>query len=377
MKDNWFQRYVLPGFIFQSAVIGGAYGSGKELVEFFLGHGPIGGLLGMAVTMVVFSVVLMTAYEFARKFQLFDYRSFCKSLLGPAWPLYEILFVLMMILVISVVGAAAGSILSDAFGFPTFVGTAAIMVMTALLVFYGTPAVERFLALWSFVLYGTYISFLALHLLQNGADIMANLSSSQIEAGWFRSGIAYSGYNMATIPAILFCIRHQHRRREALVAGLLAGPLAMIPAMLFFVAMIGQFDLLSAAGDGGPLPITVLMGALEGAGFFLYLFPIVLFGTFVETGAAMIHGVNERLDHTFAEKGLVMPNWMRPAVALLILLTATVLADAIGLTNLVASGYGTITWGFLLIFVLPLLTYGVWLIVSDKRPKPDSNAGKI
>ena len=174
MKDNWFQRYVLPGFIFQSAVIGGAYGSGKELVEFFLGHGPIGGLLGMAVTMVVFSVVLMAAYEFARKFQLFDYRSFCKSLLGPAWPLYEILFVLMMILVISVVGAAAGSILSDAFGFPTFVGTAAIMVMTALLVFYGTPAVERFLALWSFVLYGTYISFLALHLLQNGADLVVD-----------------------------------------------------------------------------------------------------------------------------------------------------------------------------------------------------------
>ena len=43
MNSGWFQRYVLPGFIFQSAVIGGAYGSGKELAEFFLGHGPIGG----------------------------------------------------------------------------------------------------------------------------------------------------------------------------------------------------------------------------------------------------------------------------------------------------------------------------------------------
>jgi uncharacterized membrane protein YkvI len=375
MKDNWFQRYILPGFIFQSAVIGGAYGSGKELVQFFLGHGPVGGLLGMTVTMVVFSVVLMAAYEFARKFQLFDYRSFCKNLLGPAWPLYEILYVLMMILVISVVGAAAGSILHDAFNFPEFVGTAAIMVLTALLVFYGTPAVERFLALWSFVLYGTYISFLALHLLQNGSDISANLSSTEIGAGWFRSGIAYSGYNMATIPAILFCIRHQHRRREALVAGLLAGPLAMIPAMLFFVAMIGQYDSLITAGTDGPLPITVLMGALEGADFLIYLFPVVLFGTFVETGAAMIHGVNERLDHTFSEKGMIMPNWMRPTVALLILFTAVILADAIGLTNLVAKGYGTITWGFLLVFVLPLLTYGVWLIVSDKRPIPNIDAG--
>jgi len=367
MKDNWFQRYLLPGFIFQSAIIGGAYGSGKELVEFFLDHGPVGGLLGMLVTMVVFSVVLMAAYEFARKFRLFDYRSFCKRLLGPAWLLYEILYVLMMILVISVVGAAAGDILKDAFGFPAFVGTAAIMVLTALLVFYGTPAVERFLAVWSFVLYGTYISFLAWHLIQNGAEIASNLASIDIGEGWFRSGIAYSGYNMASIPAILFCIRHQHRRREAVVAGFLAGPLAMIPAMLFFIAMIGQYDSLLAAGDNGPLPVTVLMAALKGADFFVYVFPVVLFGTFVETGAAMIHGVNERLSHTYEERGSVMPNWMRPTVALLILFTAVVLADAIGLTNLVAKGYGTITWGFLLVFVLPLLTYGVWLIYADRR----------
>ena len=368
MKDNWFQRYLLPGFVFQSAIIGGAYGSGRELVEFFLSHGPIGGLLGMVVTMTIFSVVLMAAYEFSRKFRLFDYQSFCQRLLGRAWPLYEILFVLMMILVISVVGAAAGDILKDAFGLPELAGTAAVMVLTALLVFYGTPAIERFLALWSFVLYTTYISFFGWHLYQNGTDMMANMTIAEIGDGWIGSGIAFSGYNMATIPALLFCIRHQHRRRESIIAGALAGPLAMVPAMLFFVAMIGQYDLLVAAGDDGPLPITILMSTLQGAEFFVYLFPVVLFGTFVETGAAMIHGVNERLSHSFELKGSAMPDWMRPAIALVILLTAVMLADAIGLTNLIGKGYGTITWGFLLVFVLPLLTYGVWQIYSDKRP---------
>jgi uncharacterized membrane protein YkvI len=59
----------------------------------------------------------------------------------------------------------------------------------------------------------------------------------------------------------------------------------------------------------------------------------------------------------------------------LILFTAVILADAIGLSNLVARGYGTITWGFLLVFVLPLLTYGVWLIVSDKRDEQISETG--
>jgi len=362
MKDSWFQRYLLPGFIIQSAIIGGAYGSGRELEQFFLRHGPIGGLLGMCVTMVVFSLVLMAAFEFARRFQVFDYRSFCRSLLGPAWPIYEVLYVLTMILVISVVGAAAGDILHDSFGLPTSVGVTGIMVLIALLVFYGSEGVEKFLAAWSFVLYAAYISFFGWHLMQNGGQIAANIGAHPVGEGWLQSGVAYSGYNMAAIPALVFCIRHLHRRREALVAGLLAGPLAMIPAMLFFVAMIGQYDTLIAAGDDGALPISILMSALHGANFFVYVFPIVLFGTFVETGAAMIHGVNERLDHTFAQKGVRMPNWMRPAVALVILVVAVLLAGAIGLTGLVAKGYGTITWGFLLVFVLPLLTRGVWLI---------------
>ena len=39
--------YLLPGFIFQSVVIAGGYGTGRELVEFFLTQGPLGGLLGI------------------------------------------------------------------------------------------------------------------------------------------------------------------------------------------------------------------------------------------------------------------------------------------------------------------------------------------
>ena len=365
MQSSWFQRYLLPGFIIQSSIIGGAYGSGKELQEFFFGHGPLGGLLGMTVTMTIFAVVLMAAYEFSRHFQLFDYRSFAKALLGPLWPIYEILYLMVMILVISVVGAVAGEVLYDSFGLPNFVGITGIMVLIALIVFFGTPGVERVLALWSFVLFGTYLLFLGWHLVQNGDQILANMQSHPVEGGWLKSGVAYSGYNLSTVPALIFCIHHMTRRREALTAGVLGGIIAMLPAMLFYIAMIGQFDAIAAAGAEGPLPVSILMAALDGAGFFVILFPIVLFGTFVETGTALIHGVNERLDHTFAEKGLRMPDWMRPVVAITILVTAVVIADAIGLTGLVAQGYGTITWGFIIVFIAPLLTYGVWRIATS------------
>ena len=367
MRGTWFQRYLLPGFILQSSIIGGAYGSGKELQTFFFAHGPLGGLFGMFVTMLIFSVVLMAAYEFSRRFQVFDYRSFAKKLLGPAWPIYELLYFAVIILIISVLGAVAGDVLHDSFGLPDVAGTVGIMVFIALIVFFGTPGVERVLAAWSFVLFATYILFLGWHLVQHGDTIAANLVNEPVSGGWAMSGLAYSGYNLSTVPALVFCIYHLGRRREALVAGALAGVLAMLPAMFFYVAMIGQYAGIAAAGEDGPLPITILMGALHGAGFFVYLFPIVLFGTFVETGTALIHGVNERLDHAFAEKGGRMPDWMRPVVALAILFTAIVVADAVGLTGLVAKGYGTITWGFILVLFVPLLTRGIYLIWRADR----------
>jgi len=367
MKNSWFQRYLLPGLIFQSLIIAGAYGSGRELAEFFLGHGPIGGLLGMAVTATTFSIVLVVSFEFARRFKLYDYRSFCKALLGRGWPLYEILYVLLMILVISIIGAAAGDIVRDTFGLPPFAGVLGIMILIALLVFFGTPAIERFFAFWSFVLYGTYITLLGWHLIQHGGQIQSNLTAFGINDGWLQSGIAYTGYNLAPVPALLFCVRHFGSRRDAVTAGIIGGPIAMLPAVFFFIAMIGQYEALVAEGSHGVLPVTILLNSLRGAEFLIYLFPIVLFGTFIETGSALIHGVNERLDQTFAEKSVRMPSWMRPAVAFAILFIAVILADAIGLTSLVAQGYGTITWGFLLVYVLPLLTYGLWLLRNNRQ----------
>ncbi|WP_192929666.1 hypothetical protein [Alkaliphilus serpentinus] len=35
--------------------------------------------------------------------------------------------------------------------------------------------------------------------------------------------------------------------------------------------------------------------------------------------------------------------------------------------KLISKGYGTVTWGFLVFYVLPLLTIGLWKIAKNKR----------
>ncbi len=56
-----------------------------------------------------------------------------------------------------------------------------------------------------------------------------------------------------------------------------------------------------------------------------------------------------------------MPDYLRPATALALLVIGSALAS-FGLIGLIARGYGTLTWLFLVIFVIPILTWGVYLI---------------
>ena len=64
-RSTWFSRYILPGFILKAAIIGGGYVSGRELEQYFAGHGPLGGLLGMLIAMAIWSCVYAATLEFA------------------------------------------------------------------------------------------------------------------------------------------------------------------------------------------------------------------------------------------------------------------------------------------------------------------------
>jgi uncharacterized membrane protein YkvI len=359
LKASFLQRYLLPGLVFQSVVIAGGYGTGRELAEFFLPYGPAGGILAMMlVSMVFWSVVCAVAFEFARYFQAFDYRTFCKQLLGRGWVIYEASYFLMLLLVLAVIAAAAGSILEDTFGLPYLVGVLGIMTAIGFLTFEGTGLIERVFAGWSFVLYGVYLVLFAWSLSKFGPAIAQSLRSVPIEPGWVVGGIRYASYNVALIPALLFCVRHVQTRREALIAGTLAGPIAIIPAFLFLIVMAGHYPEIASQ----VVPANYLLEEL-GSRAFQIAFQVALFGTLIETGTGMIHAVNERIAGAFREQGHELPATVRPAVALGLLLAGTAIAQ-FGLIDLIARGYGTLTWVFLVVVILPLLTLGVWKLAS-------------
>ena len=363
-KSSIFQRWFLPGFLFQSVIIGGGYATGRELVEFFLAAGPLGGLVSILTVTVTFSICMAIGFELARVTRSYDYRTFCKQLLGRAWFIYEFLFLALVLLILAVLGAASGELVSTHFGVPPVVGTITLMALIGLLVFWGTSVIEKALAGWSFLLYTVYAVLIFTYLSEFGHKLPAILAADDMSGPWVLSTIRYTGYSLTAITIILFCVRHMESRRDAFIAGAFAGPIGMIPAILFLLGMSTSYPEILEA----PVPADFMMQQLS-LGWMALVFYIVVFGTFVETGTALIHSINERIDHVFLEKSLQMPRWLRPTVALATLFVAVVLADRIGIINLVAKGYGSLTWAFLLIIFVPLVTVGVWRISQSHEPE--------
>lgn len=362
IDSSFFKKYLLPGFVFQSVVIAGGYGTGREIVEYFLNYGPLGGLLGMLlITTLMWSVMLAVTFEFSRLFRAYDYRTFFMKLLGRYWFIFEILYLIALLLVLAVIGSAAGVLLRDNFGLPYLVGVMIMLLLIGFLTFKGSGLIEKFLSGWSIVLYIIYGAFLIAALVKFAPQIQKNLASAAVLPGWALGGFKYALYNMAIIPAVLFCLSHIETRKEAIWAGFMGGIIGILPGFLFYIATLSHYPAV--------LPQEVpAVFVLHKIGFplLLIVFQIVLFGTLIETGTGFIHAVNERIQSSLRARRKEMPRQMRPLVAL-VLLGCGLGISTFGLIILIAKGYGALSWGVFMVFIIPLMTLGLYKIIKNKK----------
>ena len=175
--------------------------------------------------MVSWSAVCAVTFLFAHATQSLDYRSFFRNLLGPFWILFEAAYLLFVVLILAVFGAAAGAIGAATLGLPELIGTLALMLAIAAFTAFGNASVERLFKWVTIFLYGVYALFAVLVLSEFGGRAVANFRVSTPTEGWWIGGLTYAGYNVIGAIVILPVLRHLTSRRDALVAGLVAGPL--------------------------------------------------------------------------------------------------------------------------------------------------------
>lgn len=368
---SWFQRFLLPGLAFKAVVIGGGYATGRELAEFFMGSGPRGGLAGMVLAMAIWSLVCAVAFLFARATAAYDYRSFFKALLGPFWLLFEITYLLFLVLILAVVAAAAGTIGAEVFGLPLIVGTLLLIGAIVGVTSFGNRGAEQLFKYASSFIYLTYALFLVLALTSFGDRIGPALALDVPSSGWALGGVTYASYNVVAVVAVLPFVRHLTSSRDALVAGVLAGPLAMLPALLFFLCMIAFYPAIGAEA----LPSDYLLQRMSVPAF-QYIFQLMIFCALLETGVGVVNAVNERIAEAVRDReSSRFPRIARFTISASLLVGSAFVAAGIGLIDLIAAGYGAFGYIMLVVFVAPLLLIGIARLRTGAPVRPQENAG--
>lgn len=378
-----YGRLVLPAVIFQSVLIGGGYATGREIVQF---GGRLGsaGLWSILAAGVGFALTAAVAYEYARTFRLYNYRAFMRHLIGGFWPVFDLLFLVMVIIVIAVMASAAGELGREILGVPYPVGVGGVILAVAGFNFLGAGFIERAKTLGTLALYLGYVAFAGVVLAARWPHVLALLGGGDsaavagLEMGgtptaggpafpaWEALGIGvlYVAYNITAIPAVLFALHRQERRSDAMWAGVWTGILAIVPFLLTYLCLMGFYP--DPQVLGAEIPWLVMLDR-AGGGFLLYPFALVVGYTLIETAVGQTHALAHRVDDSLKELGRAGLSPGQGALFTGGIVAVSALLSSFGIIALVAKGYTAMAWAFLAVFAIPLLTRGVLQLVRAER----------
>ena len=364
-------RYVLPGIILQSVLIGGGYATGREIVEYGAKYGAMGWLSGFA-SFIGFSLMAILSFEMVRLFKLYDFKSLLKSLIGPFYRLFDVVYIMLMLIIIAVMSSATGAIVEQMTGLNYWVGVSVITVVVGILNFYGEKIIACFESVGTVLLYIGYISFSALvisqgsgHISQvmNTGDISFTPDVTVLSALW--TGILYVGYNLVVFPASFFTIKEQTNTRQSVIGGLIAGLLMTIPWFMTYFAIMAFYPDTSVLA--APVPWLVMMAADKAPSWLFLFFGLVMGWTLIETATGMIHAMLGRIDKGLADSGRPAMARSRRAVLTIAILAASAVLAKFGIIDLIAKGYNALSYAIIVLLLVPLLTVGLYKIVKKER----------
>ncbi|MCE2559071.1 MAG: hypothetical protein J4F98_10785 [Acidobacteria bacterium] len=310
----------------------------------------------------------------------YDYKTWSRNLVGPLWWLVDLLILSMMMLVIAVMTAAIGEVLQQTVGLPKLLSLAIALACVGFLSWRGSGFIEKAKTWGSAALYLGYCAFAVLVLTAPvegvaveavGAAVAQPVAAASTTAATAPEGgllevivaaVLYVAYNVAVVPAVLFCLHRQTRRSETFSSGALAGVAMTVPFALTLACLLRspQASVMEAEVPWLPLIGAAADGRAGGPALWIAIFGLVAGWTLIETAVGSIHALLRRVESNLDD----LPRRWRPASGKLTraqkagtavgVLVAAAGLSTFGIIDLVARGYGTLAWGFIALVVVPL-----------------------
>ncbi len=354
-ESKLFRLALLPSAVFLSVIFGGSYGSGQETLRFVTSAGVSEGYVAIATVAVIWGLLLGTSFEIARRFKTFEYSGFMGVLLNRAGVLYEIAILLSMILVLAICASGAGTVLNEHFGWPIWVGSVGLLSIAVVLNYMGRSVVERSMVASIVAL------FIVLIFLFFQAQASPGTDHAHTE-GFMQAvlkGGQYAIVNGGFIPLLLYCGRGVTDMSESYTAGFIAASVAVVPGVMLHSAFSKLLPGILSEALPAYTAIETFLPAI-----ILSVYVIILFVMITQTAVGMVQGLTDRTDEFIsAKRGGSLSSSARAGLSAIVILGAMVLAQ-VGFVALIAQGYDILVGVFIVTFVVPLFSIGLYRIAN-------------
>ena len=79
--EGTYAKYILPGVLLQSVLIGGGYATGREIYSYGAKFGAFGWISGLTIG-IGFALFAFLTFEICRIYKVYDYKNYIKKVIG-------------------------------------------------------------------------------------------------------------------------------------------------------------------------------------------------------------------------------------------------------------------------------------------------------
>lgn len=363
-------------FIWFTTHFGGGFASGAQLYSYFGKYG-VYCLILPVLAMLYDAVFFGYALHFAKKNQVYDYRSYNDKFYGKYAPIFsnffEIIYLVTMCLAPAVAFATGGSTLSTVLGIPYWVSTLIIGVFIFIVSIYGTKIVRKVASVLSIAI---IIGLLVVYI-PNIASGFSNITDT-INAGTeFTFGAAlYSAFLYGTFQLINIAVFVQHAEvfdepndaKKSMGLGFIVNALMMLMVALGLLTICNDPDI---ANQSVPTIFMVQKGV--GSSFMLPIISVLIIlgaiTTAVNMVAAMVKRVSVRImkeEEREKENKTGKPVMKTIIIALICCIVDFGIAQ-FGLLTLVSKAYSFLAYLEIPVILIPYLIHMIYTIVKKNK----------
>lgn len=358
-------------FVWFTTHFGGGFASGAQIYSYYVRYG-VWCLITPAIAMIYNAVFFAYCLYFARKHEVYDYRSYNNALYGRFAPvfsnLFEVLYICVMCVAPAVAFATGGATLSTLTGLPYLVCTLVIGVFIFIVAIFGTDLVRRVASVLSIcIIVGLLIVYIP-NIIASSYEISQTASTMNSDA--FPLGKAlYSAFLYGTFQLANVAVFVQHARSfdkpkdavKSMGIGCVINIIMMTVVVLGIMTVASNPDMAKQS-----VPTLFMVQSGVGSRFLTPLISVLIILGAVSTAVNMVAAMVARICNKKPAKPAISPAagsariTRKEIIAALICCLADFGIAQFGLLTLIQKAYSFLAYLAIPVILIPYVVRMIW-----------------